>query len=545
MTFKKLTYTDVRSINWQVADTIRDKGNGAASDYKNVALPFITLKRFLDMRAEFKQNEILNSDTYEFNDNDLLETLSDFMPLHKSFMVFEDKKEFYDVEFDDIVNYQENPDKNLINYKLGNGAEGRLSINTNAANKVEFLFQVIESFSEPSTIGYFHKTEFEKTSRKILPMFCFDEIVTYLSQYSFAKEFAEEDIFGDAYMDLLGRFAADEGKKGGEFFTPSNLVENGIKLVKPEYKGDKKVIIGDLTAGACTFMTYAAKSLEDSDTTSDNKKERVNNYVQFITQEKTEASELLGLMNMKLHGYDNHISYHGNTITEYKNGFIGDHAGTMDYIYANPPYGLKDYGFEYAKLNAQKESRWQWGVPQKGEGEYAFINTIMDLLNADGKALIALPLGTLFKDATRNIRQQFIERDWIEGIINLPAGMFYTTGIPVCYWIINKNKNEADKRKIFMINSEQEFTKQGNINFWNSEKTLHNYENRIIETGFSEYVDFETLKENDFNLSVSRYVYKEAIKEEIDINLLNNEIEDLYIEILNYRNQNKDLLKGI
>lgn len=545
MAFNKLTYQDIRNINWHVADTIRDKGNGASSDYKNVALPFITFKRFLDMRAEFKRNEILSSDTHMFNDNNLLLTLPSFMPLHKSFMVSEDKISFYDVEFNDILNFPENNDKERIVYELGEGEENRLSVETTAANKIEFMFEVIETFSDEATKGYFQKTEFERISKKILPMFCFDEIITYLADYSFAKEYADEDIFGDAYMDLLGRFAQGEGKKGGEFFTPSNLVENGIKLVKPEYKGDKKVVIGDLTAGACTFMTYAAKALED-DCDSENPKEKVNDKVKFITQEKTEASELLGLMNMKLHGYENHTSYHGNTITEYTN-LIGkkEHRGSMDYIYANPPYGLKDYGFNYANANASKEDRWQWGVPKKGEGEYAFICTIMDLLNEQGKALIALPLGTLFKDSTQKIRQQFIENDWIEGIINLPAGMFYTTGIPVCYWIINKNKADADKGKVFMVNAEEEFTKEGTINFWNHEKTVEYYNERKVVEGFSEYVDFETLKENDFNLSVTRYVYIEEEMEYIDIKALDEEIDSLYEDIISFRNKNKDLLKGI
>lgn len=544
MSYQKLEYKEVKSINWFVADTIRDKGNGDSKDYMSVALPILILKRCLDLRTEYKEKKIKSSEIYEFEGEHLIATLPEFMPLHPIYSVNDKQLSWYDIEFNDIVNYPDNPEQKTIVYSLGLGDKGRLNVETNALDRIEFLFEVMHSMSHPALVRYFSVVEFEKITRKILPKAAFIEILNELSKYMFSLEFAPEDIFGDAYMDLIGRFAADGGKKGGEFYTPSNLVKNALRLVKPHFKGNKKIRIADLTAGACTFMTYAGEALQEQ-VEGDNKKEKVNELVEFITQEKSEVSEQLGIMNMMMHGYALHISFHGNTITQWKDGYIGDYENKIDFMYANPPYGLSDYGIEYATANKQKESRWMYGVPAKGEGEYAFINSIMSLLNEEGKALIVLPLGTLFKDSTQKIRQMFIELDYIEGIVNLPAGMFYTTGIPVCLWIINKNKSEADKGKIFMVNAEEEFTKEGNINVWNADKTVEHYNSRNVEVGFSEYIDFDTLKENDFNLSVSRYVYKEEVKKEIDIASLNNEIEDLYTEILNFRNQNKDLLKGI
>jgi type I restriction enzyme M protein len=552
MSFEKLSYEKIKKINWFVADTIRDKGDGDSSDYKKVTLPLITFKRFLDMREEFKRNEIYNSSDYEFEDNDLLEVLPIFMNTHKTYKVDDEHLKWYDIEWSDISNFPENPDRKNIEYRLGNGEKDRLTIQTNAANKIEFMFRVIETFNDSVTLNYFKRNEFEKTITKVLKNDYIEEIITELSKHKFDIEHAPEDLFGDAYMDLMGRFAAEEGKGGGEFFTPSNLVENSMKFARPHFKNNKVINIGDLTAGACTFMVYAAKDLEgqiqkENDKNPENKKDpkhEVNHKAQFITQEKTGTSELLGTMNMKLHGYDNHISYHGNTITDWKNGFIGDHEGEIDFMYANPPYGLKDYGYEYANDNSSKESRWKWGVPKKGEGEYAFISSIMNLLTEDGKAVIVLPLGILFKDSTQKIRQHFIENDWIEGVINMPSNMFYTTGIPVCLWVINKNKDEQDKKKIFMINADNDFTKAGTINEWEHEKSVLNYEKRTIEEGYSEYVTLETLKENDFNLSVSRYVYKEEEMEEIDIKALNNEINTLYDEINEYKELTKGLFDG-
>jgi len=553
MSFEKLSYEKIKKINWFVADTIRDKGDGDSSDYKKVTLPLITFKRFLDMREEFKRNEIYNSSDYEFEDNDLLEVLPIFMNTHKTYKVDDEHLKWYDIEWADVSNFPENPDRKNIEYRLGNGEKDRLTIQTNAANKIEFMFRVIETFSDSVTLNYFKRNEFEKTITKVLKNDYIEEIITELSKHKFDIKHAPEDLFGDAYMDLMGRFAAEEGKGGGEFFTPSNLVENSMKFARPHFKNNKIVKIGDPTAGACTFMVYAAKDLEgqvqkENDENPENKKDpkhEVNHKAEFITQEKTGTSELLGTMNMKLHGYDNHKSYHGNTITDWKNGYIGDHEGEVDFMYANPPYGLKDYGYEYANDNSSKEARWKWGVPKKGEGEYAFISSIINLLTEDGKAVIVLPLGILFKDSTQKIRQQFIENDWIEGVINMPSNMFYTTGIPVCLWVINKNKDEKDKKKIFMINADNDFTKSGTINEWEYEKSVSNYDNRHIEEGYSEYVTLETLKENDFNLSVSRYVYKEEEMEEIDIKALNSEINTLYDEINEYKELTKGLFDGV
>lgn len=528
-TYPILSYSDIQKINWFVADTIRDKGNTEASQYKLLALPLISLKRFLDMREEFKKDEIYKSFEYEMEDNNLVSVLPLKMVRHPAYAVYLDKLEWYDIEWSDIVRYPENPDRNEIDYNLG---KERCTIKTNAVDKVEFLFQVIESLSNDKTNRYFKSTDFISVCKKYLPDHALTEIINELDKYKLDLKHAEEDVFADSYMDLMGRFAEGEGKKGGEFHTPSDLVRACIELMPPEIENGKSIKIGDVTSGACTFMVYAAKEIEKQiDGDNAKKKKFINSHVEFVTQEKSEWSLGLGEMNVLFHGYENHKSFLGNTITQWKNGFIGDYEGKLDYIYANPPYGLKDYGFEYAKANSTKEDRWSFGVPNKSEGEYAFILSILNLLSDTGKALIVLPLGTLFKDSTQEIRKRIIENDWLEGIIGLPDKMFLTTSIPVCLWIINKNKKEEDENKIFMIDSSNNFKKDGKFNKWNKELSIKNYSDRIIEDDFSKYVSIEEIKNKNYNLSLNKYIVEKFIKEDININEINKNIIKLLKEI--------------
>lgn len=557
--YPTLTFKDIQNINWFIADTIRDKGNGASSDYKSIAVPLIVLKRFLDVREEVKRNDKYDNILFEVALDEFVgnmdslnhmpaQYIRNLMPDQKPYLHKEGYHNWYDIEWNDISAYHSNSANEMIDYKLGNKEdpffEKRATIKTNAKDRVEFLFEIASSFDYTATSDCFRIMEFEKKAKKILPRDAMLEIIGELGKYKFDLEHAPEDVFGDAYMDLMGRFASDEGKKGGEFFTPSSLVTNGVRLLQPKLKEQGITTVSDITSGACTFMTYAGEALqEDMNRNGDLDPTEVKSWmrknVHFITQEKSEASELLGRVNMMLHGYTtNHISYLGNTITEW-GGKIGKHKDQVDYLFANPPYGLKDYGFEYAEhMASQNESRWKWGVPPKGEGEYAFMNSVIELLNAQGKALVVMPLGTLFKNSTQKMRERYINADIVEGIINLPDQLFYTTGIPVCLWILNMEKDEADQGKVFMVNAEDDFKKVGNIKEWLADKAVECYTERKEIAGYAEYVNYKDLSENDFNLAVNRYVYRETSTNNININEILCEITDLKNSILNNFNIN-------
>ncbi len=544
-----LLYSEIRKIVWAFADMVRDKGNGTVEDYAKIVLPTCLVKRTLDLQSEFNQKEgqsffdlvdmgastqeqsllDINSKSYRFYDNQKI--IDD--KLQQSIVL---------ITWDDLMHYEANP----------NGEEKSISLpfgqvyNTRAKNFVELMFEIIDVLN-PIMKHVFNTFEYRQLilQKNIVP---FDEFYktchTELSKHSFNMENISTDMFSDIYMDLMGRFASDSGKKGGEFFTPTPLVKNAWQFIDVKsyaqklINGEKtNISIGDPTAGSNTFLIYGYDLIMAE---CENIKPGVvsKEVFSFYGQELKAFQYCLGLINMIFHNtidsYNVGIDIpeqNSNVITEYFNG-IGKMRQKLDIVVANPPYGTKNYGIEYAETSKTTDERWKFGVPKKQEGEYAFLMTIYDLLNKEGKAVIVMPLGTLFRDSAKEIRQHLLKEGVVEGLVTLPGNMFLTTSIPVVLWILNKDANRVNKDKVFMVNASKDFKKVGKFNEWQSEKAIQNYLTRTEETDYSGYVDFTTLEKNKFNLSVQRYFSKEKEKEEINIIELEKEIIELENSLL-------------
>lgn len=550
MTTQKQTllYSEIRKIVWGFADMVRDKGNGTVEDYAKIVLPTCLLKRTLDLQSEYNKKDGASFfDLVELGASTEEQALADINA--KSYRFYDSSRIKANnlqqsvalITWADLMAYEDNPngEERLV------GKNGKLAFNqvykTNAKNFVELMFEVIESFNHIMQ-HVFETFEYRQLilQKNIVP---FDEFYktchAELSKYEFNMENISTDMFSDIYMDLMGRFASDAGKKGGEFFTPTPLVKNAWQFIdikdyaRKLISGEKTSIsIGDPTAGSNTFLIYGydlimaeCEKIEPGKVTKE--------VFSFYGQELKAFQYCLGLINMIFHNtidaYNVGIDIpqqNANVINEYISG-IGRMRGQLDIVVANPPYGTKNYGIEYALANKATDERWKYGVPVKKEGEYAFLMTIEDLLNKVGKAVIVMPLGTLFRESGREIRKHLIKEGVVEGTVTLPKNMFLTTSIPVCLWILNKDKNRPNKDKVFMVNASEDFKKVGKFNEWQSEKAINNYLNRIEEEDYSGFVDLETLEKNKFNLSIQRYFSKEEVKEEINIVELEKEIIDL------------------
>ncbi len=559
---KKLTLKDLEALLWDVADLIRDKSSlDDVMDYMRVSIPLLTIKRLLDIREEYLNEHILinTNMTYETNKADYPEdyiqrTFKDVQRNKEIFAVMEDKIEWYGVTWEDITSFEEQDQEIEREIQL---KKFPITIKSKATTRQIFMKEIIDNFyqedSKPSKLKRIFKvTEFinkikdeKKISKEV-----FEKLLSLLSEYSFNYKNANEDIFSNAYMYLISEFAAGAGKKGGEFFTPTELIRKLLPFLEIELPDVGNIIIGDPTAGSCSFVLEAGEIIrqqlikQNPNLTHSEIEDMLNERVQFITQEKGETSEVMGELNLMFKGFTNHISFNANSITEYS-GNIGLYRNKFRYAVGNPPYGLKSYGASFAKNSG--EERWVFGVPPEKEGEYAFIETFIDMLDDNGKAGIVLPLGTLFKDNIKSIRKSILEKDILEGLILLPGAMFQTTQIPVVFWIINKNKKEEDKGKVFMVNASEEFIKKGKFNEWQQQKSFFNYTNRINEDGISAYINIKTIEnnpqsieKNDWNLSVQRYIFQEQTEDDIDIEhimkdlfLLEQEIQENKL-IVNY-----------
>ena len=265
--FEKLDYATIQKINWANADLIRDKGNGKNEDTHSIVFPLITLKRFMDLREEHKIKEIRTSDEYELEDEDLLQYLAETGLVDKRFRAFDEKEAWYDVEWEDILRFEENKDGEEIDYHLGHKDDEdyshRLTIKTSAKTQTEFLFEVIESFDNDIIKEMLDEYEFEKTFNKVLPEEFQKEALETFKDVKYYLEYASEDVFGDVYMDITYYKHVSLHKvvkRVVSSFTPTELTKAITRMRNPQIKDKQNFIISDVTAGACTFMNLCSRT---------------------------------------------------------------------------------------------------------------------------------------------------------------------------------------------------------------------------------------------------------------------------------------------
>ena len=319
----------------------------------------------------------------------------------------------------------------------------------------------------------------------------------------------EDDVIGNSYMYLIGQFGSQAGKKAGEFFTVKCVAELLARLAEPK-EGDR---ICDPACGSGGLLLLAGEEIE---------KQGSKNYALY-GQESTGSTYQLARMNMFLHGRDSARIEWGDTLN---NPLLVENDKLMKFnlTIANPPFSLKKWGAENAE--GDKYNRFWRGVPPKDKGDFAFISHMVEVAKPKtGKVAVIIPHGVLFRGgAEGKIRQALLEENIIDAVIGLPAGLFQTTGIPVAILIIDRSREKGGanekKKDILFIEASKEFVPgkaQNSMSEENTEKVYKTYKNRKAINKFSRVVKFKEIKENDFNLNITRYVDTFEEEEEIDI----------------------------
>jgi type I restriction enzyme M protein len=257
------------------------------------------------------------------------------------------------------------------------------------------------------------------------------------------KDLYTPDILGDAYEYLIKQFADDAGKKGGEFYSPRGVVSTIVQLIKPQPKHK----VYDPTMGSGGMLIESAKYVSQLP----NGKVGNNVNVSLYGQEKNIGTWAIGKMNMILHNYMDADLRKGDTLVQPQHR-DGDDLHVFDRVIANPPFSQdgwwapaettqevkldkdgkeKKLSPNYSKAVTDPYGRFQYGIPPRGYADLAFLQHMIAVLKQDGKAGVVLPHGTLFRSGTEGaIREKLLKADLIEGIVGLPAALFYNTGIP-------------------------------------------------------------------------------------------------------------------
>ena len=465
---------------WSACDTLRSSIPG--SNYKDYALVMLFVKYLSDT---YKEEKEIASEKYE-NDPIMVER---YLSRGK-----------FKLSDDCIFDYlYENRNDNEIGAIINKALEKITTLN---GLKLFNLFGGVDFNSE---IVFGKMKEKNAILRNLLQDFHNEDIDLRPSKIG------SLDVIGNAYEYLIARFASESGKKGGEFNKPSEVSSLLAKLVSPK-ENDR---IYDPACGSGSLLLKATKEVKDK-------------KVSIYGQESNSSTYNLCRMNMFLHGInDAHIEW-GDTIANPLH-LENDDLMKFDVIVSNPPFSLDKWakGFEpqnIAKGTFKMEAdldpynRFEYGVPPKSIGDYAFIQHMLKSLDKHGRMAVVLPHGTLFRGASEGIiRKRILEENLIDAVIGLPENLFYGVSIPATIVIFKKNRERKD---ILFIEASREYEKgknQNKLSQDNIDKILDTYINYKEIDKYSHITSAKEIKENEYNLNIKRYVDTFEEEEEIDI----------------------------
>ncbi len=492
----KTTQEVINNVVWKACDTFR--GTMDSSQYKDYILSMLFVKHLSDFYKE-KYEEI--SSRYEGDKDRIKRALE-----REKFILDETCTFEYLLKNKEADNLGE-----IINKALARIEEDNLE-------KLEGIFRNVD-FNNRQVLG--DTKERNSILRNLLEDFSDTRLDLRPSNL------IGNDIIGDSYEYLISHFASDAGKKGGEFFTPSEVSTILAKLVAAK-EGER---IYDPTCGSGSLLIKASKEVG-------------NHNFAIYGQEKNGQTQALCRMNMYLHEINDAKITWGDTIRNPLH-IESDHLMKFDVIVANPPFSLDKWGADEAPNDTFKRFR-NYVIPPKSKGDYAFVIHMIQSLNENGRMAVVLPHGVLFRGSSEGkIRQKLIDENLLDAVIGLPANLFFGTGIPACILVFKKNRQNSD---ILFIDASNEFEKgknQNNLNDAQITKIIFTYNNRQEVEKYAHLATVEEVKSNEYNLNIPRYVDTFEEEEQIDLEATKTNIARLELELLEIKTKMNKFLSEL
>ena len=517
---------DVTSQIWEMANRLR--GNMDASEYRNYILGFM-FYRYLSERQEkyLFENQILEginsieevNEEYakEATDDDLVDYLADIA-----------ESQGYAIEpqytWKTIVNaVNSNTIKPDTFQNMFDSFNNNLRLNTKAREDFTGVFDDMNLSN--SRLG-------NTTAARAKAL---TEIVNLVDQVEYKDENGK-DILGDIYEFLIAKFAGNSGKKAGEFYTPHKVSEVLAKLATISLnQNEDKPSVYDFACGSGSLLLTV--------------QDEIKNNVLYYGQELNTTTYNLARMNLMMHdvSYDRMTLKNADTLEQdWPDGVDEqgiDHPRNFDVVVANPPYSAR-WDNNDRKL---KDPRFKdYGLAPKTKADYAFLLHGLYHLDQNGTMAIVLPHGVLFRGAKEGkIREALLKKNQIDAIIGMPAGLFYSTGIPTVILVLKKNKTNKD---VLFIDASKGFEKGKNQNILRDkdiDKIINTYKERKDVERYAHVATFDEIQENDFNLNIPRYVDTFVPEPPVDLKKVAADLHETNIEIEKTQKELVGMLKDL
>lgn len=339
-------------------------------------------------------------------------------------------------------------------------------------------------------------------SRIALPSSKIAELINTISSVGFGEDkIKAKDVLGEVYEYFLGMFASAEGKRGGQFYTPASIVKTLVAVMAP-HKGR----LYDPCCGSGGMFVQSEKFLQKHN-------ESISN-ISIYGQESNPTTWRLAAMNLAIRGIDFDLG------KEPADTFSRDQHKDLkaDYILANPPFNISDWGGEHLADDA----RWQYGKPPTSNANYAWIQHMISHLAPTGVAGIVLANGSMSSNTggEGEIRKALIEADLVECMVALPSQLFFNTQIPACLWFLRKQKKR--KGQVLFIDARDLGRMEDRVNrvfedadiakiadtyhLWRLDEDAPKSKDYSDIKGFCKSANLDELKANDYVLTPGRYV---------------------------------------
>lgn len=351
------------------------------------------------------------------------------------------------------------------------------------------------------------------TNKDRLPDELLGTLLNHFNKFNLGVASVRDDDMGRAYEYLIKRFADKANKKAGEFYTPRTIVRLLVNILDPQ-AGES---VYDPACGTGGMLLETIHHVKESGGDP--------RLLKIKGQEKNLTTEAIARMNLFLHGQEDFDIVRGDTLRTPK--FLeNDQLETFDCVIANPPFSLKEWGYDL--WTSDPYGRKQYGLAPKTNGDFAWVQHMFASLNDQGRMAVVLPHGVLFRGgAEGKIRTNLLKENRIEGIVGVASNLFYGTGIPACILVLRKARPVSHNDHVLIINAEEIFTKgraQNTLSNDQADEIFDIYRQQALEgpqaaeiEGVARWVTLSEIEENDFNLNIARYVQKPLEEETITV----------------------------